>query len=259
MSTDPIDDHPGAEVVELHPTAVIPPGAPPPGPPPAPTSAPGPGPGERRPIIPEQWQRASARATVRHHAALSWHRARFHGLRAPAYVIKAVVWAAVGAGRLALAQIGWWWVAEQTWLRSEAIAAGDHRAWMTCTSTPGKRACCVAWSCSASSCSSPSPAGLITAYAVWAWLLIAAAVLPWLATIGRPASKPIVQHGGRPRLRRAADPGRGDPRAGQPGHRPDQPGAGEEPGRPGAGDRVPRPDRPRRPRLAGGRRPARTG
>ncbi len=36
-------------------------------------------------------------------------------------------------------------------------------------------------------------AGLLTGYAPWAWLLIAAAGLPWLATIGRPASKPIVQ------------------------------------------------------------------
>jgi S-DNA-T family DNA segregation ATPase FtsK/SpoIIIE len=189
MSTEPIDGHPGAEVVTLYPTEVHPPGRPP-EPQPDPPKA---GPGERRPIIPERWQRASARATVRHHIGLSWHRARFHGLRAPAYLVKAVVWAAVGAARLGLAQIGWWWVAEQTWLRSEAIAAGDHRAWMTlhkhARETRLLRGLVLLGEVFALALGS----GLVTAYAAWAWPLIAAAVLPWLATIGRPASKPIVK------------------------------------------------------------------
>src|SRR5579875_1696666 len=119
---------PRAEVIDFPVSAVLAPG---------PRAAPAPAgpvpkrPGERRPIIPAQWQRASAGATLRHHASLAWHRARFHGLRTPAYLVQAIGWAIVGAARLALAQLAWWWVAEQTWLRSEAIAAGDHRAWMT--------------------------------------------------------------------------------------------------------------------------------
>ncbi|MGH3205691.1 MAG: cell division protein FtsK [Streptosporangiaceae bacterium] len=193
MSTDPVGGHPGAEVVPLRAVQV-----------PdevqlAGTQAPvyadttADHAGERRPVIPARWQRASARATVRHHASLNWHRARFHGLRAPAYLVQAIVWAVVGVARLALAQIGWWWVAEQTWLRSEAIAAGDHRAWMTlhkhARETRHVRGLVLLGEVFALILAGD----LITAYAPWAWLLIAAAGLPWLAAIGRPASRPIVQ------------------------------------------------------------------
>src|SRR5487761_177501 len=89
------------------------------------------GPGERRPIVPEPWQRANIRATLAHMAGMGWHRARYHGLRLPGYLAQAVVWAIVGVVRLVFAQLGWWWVIEETYLRSEAIAAGDARTWLT--------------------------------------------------------------------------------------------------------------------------------
>ncbi len=189
MSTDPAPDHPGAEVVTLYPTEVHPPQRPPEQPqivPPKPSG------GERRPIVPEPWQRRNARATVRHAVSLNWHRARFHGLRALSYLVKALVWAAVGVARLALAQVGWWWVAEQTWLRSEAIAAGDHRAWMTLHKHAREVRLRRGLVLLGEVLALIVAADLITVDAPWAWLPIAVVALPWRATIGRPASRPIV-------------------------------------------------------------------
>jgi hypothetical protein len=43
---------------------------------------------------------------VAHLAGLHWHRARFHGIRSPLYLVPALlVWAAVGLARLVLAQL----------------------------------------------------------------------------------------------------------------------------------------------------------
>ncbi len=38
-----------------------------------------------------------------------------------------VLWAAVGVVRVAHAQLAWWWVNEQAYLRHEAVAANDAR------------------------------------------------------------------------------------------------------------------------------------
>jgi hypothetical protein len=37
-------------------------------------------------------------------------------------------WAVVGLVRIVFAQLGWWWVSEQTLLRHQAIAAGTPRS-----------------------------------------------------------------------------------------------------------------------------------
>jgi S-DNA-T family DNA segregation ATPase FtsK/SpoIIIE len=191
MSTDPVDGQPDTNVVPIRvvaPSEIHPPEPPPPG-----LAKPKPRAAERRPIIPEPWRRASARKTLRHKVSLNWHRARFHGLRAPAYLVKMVTWATVGIARLALAQLGWWWVAEQTWLRSEAIAAGDHCAWMTLHKHARETRLVRGLVLLGEVIALAVAGAMVTVYAPWAWPLIAAAVLPWLAVIGRPASKPIVK------------------------------------------------------------------
>lgn len=62
-------------------------------------------PAERRDIIPVQFQRAQLRGTLTYHAGLSWHRARFHGLRIVFYIVAIVVWSVVGVVRLAARQV----------------------------------------------------------------------------------------------------------------------------------------------------------
>ena len=55
---------------------------------------------QRQPIVPEQWQRHNIRGTVSYLAGLHWHRARFHGLRSPAYLVRCVFYALRGGARL---------------------------------------------------------------------------------------------------------------------------------------------------------------
>ena len=55
---------------------------------------------QRQPIVPEQWQRHNIRGTVATLAGLHWHRARFHGLRSPAYLVRCVFYALRGGARL---------------------------------------------------------------------------------------------------------------------------------------------------------------
>ena len=89
-------------------------------------------PGERRDIIPPHlrtWQ------GIRKAAALalpprSPPRALPRRPVAAAAVLHAQ-WAVVGVARIAFAQLGWWWVAEQAYLRHEAIAAADTAKWLS--------------------------------------------------------------------------------------------------------------------------------
>lgn len=84
---------------------------------------------ERRPVIPAPWRRENIRETLAVIAAVQWHRTRYHGLRAPLYAVALLFWAAIGAGRLAAAQLAWAWLAEQRELRADAVVAGDATAY----------------------------------------------------------------------------------------------------------------------------------
>jgi S-DNA-T family DNA segregation ATPase FtsK/SpoIIIE len=88
-------------------------------------------PGERLPILPPSLRgRENIRAALVLAAGQTWHRARYHGLRSPLYLVAVLVWAFIGACRLVMRQVHWWWVLEQHGLRSQAAAAGDSREWM---------------------------------------------------------------------------------------------------------------------------------
>src|SRR5438034_10122088 len=86
--------------------------------------------GERRPVIPghlRTW--AGVRGTAARHGALLAHRGAYHGLRSPGYLVKAAGWAVYGLLVTAERLRRWWWLAEQTRLRSLAVIAGDSREW----------------------------------------------------------------------------------------------------------------------------------
>ena len=86
--------------------------------------------GERRQIIPARLRRENVRATAASQAGLFWHRVRYHALRSPLYLVAVLVWAVVGAVRLAGRQVGWWWTLESHELRSKAVASGDSREYL---------------------------------------------------------------------------------------------------------------------------------
>ena len=195
MSTDPTGGHPdGDNVVPLWPD-----GAPPPVQPETVASpevltgkiirrA-----GERRPVIPAPLRPGSLRSTARHHAGLWWHRARFHGFRAPVYTVAAVMWATVGLARITLALAAWWWVAEQTYLRHEAVAANDPRQWMALHKHARETRLVRGMVLLAAAAVIAIAAACVTTWAGWAWPLIGLAGIPVLAYMGRPAGKPIVK------------------------------------------------------------------
>jgi S-DNA-T family DNA segregation ATPase FtsK/SpoIIIE len=131
MSTDPINGHPGAEVVPLRaaeaPTEVQldegrPAGA-------SYVDLTG-GAAQRRPIIPEHWRtRENARRHVSLAAARHGHRAAYHGLRSPGYFAKAAGFAVWGVVVTIRRLIAWWHIPGTTRLEWQAAADGllnDH-------------------------------------------------------------------------------------------------------------------------------------
>jgi DNA segregation ATPase FtsK/SpoIIIE, S-DNA-T family len=82
-------------------------------------------------IIPDHLKTVQGvRSAAAHHAGRQWHRARYHGLRSPRYLLAALAWAIVGLFRMIGRQLRWWWILEQHSLRSQAAADGDSREWM---------------------------------------------------------------------------------------------------------------------------------
>ncbi len=151
---------------------------------------------QRRPIVPPALQRANIGSTARFHAGLAWHRSRYHGLRAPFYLL-AWMWHAVrGAGRLTARVLRWWHWPAGWQLESVAVAAGraGHqeamRAHQQGLKTRAARGRIIA-------------AALVTTAAVltaavlvlpWqAWIPLGAVAVVVLARHGRPEGKPIVR------------------------------------------------------------------
>lgn len=150
--------------------------------------------GEHYPVIPEHLRSLPGigEALLRHGRRVG-HRASFHGIRAPRYLLLAVVWGAVGVVRLAGRQLSWWWLSEQDFLRSHAVAQADSREWMKLhretKDTRRVRGIMLA---------AEAFALLLAVLALmrfapwWGWLAVVAVVLPALARAGRPEDRPII-------------------------------------------------------------------
>lgn len=151
-------------------------------------------PGERLPILPPALRgRENLRAAVALVAGQTWHRARYHGLRSPLYLVAVLVWAFIGAVRVVTRQVHWWWVLEQHGLRSQAAAAGDSREWLRlhkeAKATRQARGLVLAGEilCLAVAVT------VAARYApVWVLAALAAAAVLFLARAGRPAGHRIV-------------------------------------------------------------------
>ena len=84
----------------------------------------------RKPIIPPHWQtREAARVHVQLIAARHGHRAAYHGVRLPAYLVKSVAFAVLGVVTTAGKLISWWHIPHVSNLEYKAAADGllhDH-------------------------------------------------------------------------------------------------------------------------------------
>jgi hypothetical protein len=152
------------------------------------------GDGDQYPVIPEHLRSAGgiSEALARHGRRLA-HRAAFHGLRSPRYLLLTVVWAVVGTARLAARQVSWWWVSEQSLLRSHAVANADSREWMKLhrevRETRRVRGIILAAEAAAL-----LAGGMALTWLApwWAWPAVTAVALPALARAGRPEDRPII-------------------------------------------------------------------
>jgi S-DNA-T family DNA segregation ATPase FtsK/SpoIIIE len=150
--------------------------------------------GARLPVIPAHLRtRAGVQTALVRQAGMHGHRAAYHAVRSPRYLLLALMWAVVGMFMLIARQIGWWWVREQAELRADAVIAGDSREWRTLHKHAqetrrvrglvllGELAAVVA-GCAALARLAPW----------WAGALTAAVALPLLAVAGRPADRKIL-------------------------------------------------------------------
>ena len=152
-------------------------------------------PGERRPIVPGHLRTlAGVRSTAARHGGLLAHRASYHGVRSPGYLLAATGWALVGLAVIIGRAIRWWWLAEQTRLRSLAVISGDSKEWRAlhrdAQGTRRARGLVLLSAVAAVILA----AALMWYYAPWwGWALLAVAVLPLLARAGHPAGRPIIR------------------------------------------------------------------
>lgn len=165
-----------------------------PGVPPAPVRRERGQPGEWKPIVPEHlrtWQ--GIRKALHWHYRKARHHALWHAVRSPKRLVLTIGWAGVGAARLVFAQLGWWWVSEQAYLRHEAAGAGDTQKWLSLHKHVREVRLVRSLVLLGELGGLVLTGALVTVHMPVLWLPIGLIAVPVLAWIGRPDDKPIVQ------------------------------------------------------------------
>ncbi|MFF4240452.1 hypothetical protein ACFYYL_31640 [Actinomadura geliboluensis] len=150
--------------------------------------------GDAYPVIPEHLRSlAGVGEAIARHARRMGHRIAFHAVRAPGYAVRAGVWSVVGLWRLIDRQLKWWWVSENDYLRSLAIAQGDSREWYK-LHREVKETRRTRGTILAGQAVGVLAAGLVLVQVApwWGWAAVAAVGVPWLAHLGRPEDRPII-------------------------------------------------------------------
>jgi S-DNA-T family DNA segregation ATPase FtsK/SpoIIIE len=182
-STPPEDDVLDGEVIAF-------PGTTPPAVPRRPAAG---QPGEPRPIIPGHLKtKAGIAKAVRWHYRRVRHHALYHLVRSPQRLALTVVWAVVGLARIGHAQLAWWWLSEQAYLRQEAIAANDARTWHQLHTHAREVRLVRGIALAAEVAVLAIVCVVLAVLGPLAWLGAVVVLGPLLAWIGRPADKPIV-------------------------------------------------------------------
>ena len=151
---------------------------------------------DRLPVIPDSLRGLdNIRATVARVGGRHWHNVRFHGFRAPVYLLAAAMWAVVGVLRILGRLLRWWHVTEQHGLRSEAAATGDSREWMKLHKEAKETRRVRGMFLIALAVAIVIGAAAMWAYSPWwGWALLGVLLLVVFARTGRPPDKPIISH-----------------------------------------------------------------
>jgi S-DNA-T family DNA segregation ATPase FtsK/SpoIIIE len=148
---------------------------------------------QRRDIIPEHWRTLeNARRHVSLAMARNGHRAAYHGVRSPAYFVKALAFAFWGVIVTARGLVSWWHIPGTGALERKAAADGllhDHlRIHKQARETRKARGTILALCLAGVTVAAVA----MTAFAPWwGWALFAVAAFGALALAGRPQGKTI--------------------------------------------------------------------
>lgn len=151
--------------------------------------------GERKPLIPVHLSTVQGIASTwgKYLDAARFH-TLYHLLRSPKYLVMALLWAVVGVLRTANAQRKWWWVTEQSRLRTKAVLDGNSPEWRSLHTHVIKRRSWRGAVLGGEVAAVMLALVLIDALAPWyAWLILAAVAVPPFARAGRPAHLPIIE------------------------------------------------------------------
>jgi hypothetical protein len=151
--------------------------------------------GELLPVIPAHLQTlAGVQAAVAHWGGRQLHRAKYHGIRSPRYLLLALFWAVVGGLRLVSRWLRWWLFPVPVSVHLDA-ATGGHRDWMTVHREHKKTA--VARAKITAAVLAPVLVGGVLLWELvpwWMWLPpLVAVCVALLARAGHPKDKPILR------------------------------------------------------------------
>ncbi|HWG03232.1 MAG TPA: hypothetical protein VG164_15470 [Trebonia sp.] len=148
---------------------------------------------DRRPVVPPALRsREALRAETDRHAEQLRYEASFHGLRAPWYLLKTVLWALWGTLVLADRLRRWWWVTEGTGARLVAAIDNDGREYRSQhlhqRKVRGERGIVI----TACALAALVAGVLVTRTVPWAWCGIAPVLAVLAARAGGPEGRPII-------------------------------------------------------------------
>ncbi|MGI5523583.1 cell division protein FtsK [Micromonospora sp. CA-259024] len=148
---------------------------------------------ERRPILAE-WARSwrGLRAAARHQSKDAGYVTAYHAVRLPKYAAKTAVWAPVGLFRGLGRALHWASAEEGNWhLRQAAATRGEADVWLKLDARRQRQSVWRWWVLAAGAGATVAGAIVLTLGPPWWRYLALAAVVPLLATLGRPADKPL--------------------------------------------------------------------
>ncbi|MFJ6166271.1 cell division protein FtsK [Micromonospora orduensis] len=148
---------------------------------------------ERRPILAE-WARSwrGLRAAARHQSKDAGYVTAYHAVRLPKYTAKTLVWAPVGLFRGLGRAVHWASAEEGNWhLRQAAATRGEADTWLKLDARRQRQSVWRWWVLAAGAGATVTGAiALAVGPPWWRWVALAV-VVPLLATLGRPADKPL--------------------------------------------------------------------
>lgn len=148
---------------------------------------------ERRPILAD-WARSgrALRAAVKHQSKDAGYVTAYHGVRLPKYAVKALAWAPIGAVRGIGQALRWATAEEGNWhLRQAAASRGDADTWLKLDARRQRQSVWRWWVLAAGTAGTGTGVIVLAAGPSWWSMVAGGVVVPWLATRGRPADKPL--------------------------------------------------------------------